>query len=259
MTRNGVITDLDEALDDSIRDGAAGGEMPPGTTLASMRENGPVRLQRSGLDPLAMANATDIEADETFSPWTRHVKDKWPYPTLTRRAQFYIDHDWFLEAGEELPVQKYPPKMGGNYPLMITSGHNRWSVHATNIANKMMLQTHRGRPHLVMSPADATPRGIKDNDEVVVHNDMGHAIIPVKISPSVRPGQIICYAGWDHYQFREWRGTSNFEGAMIKWLHLAGGYGHLKYWPFMWAPNHVDRATRVEVTRYDRSANGRRR
>ncbi len=258
-TAGGQMVDEMQMTAEGVEVSARMGVVPKGTTIETLRKKGPVRFTGWGMLPTAQTHGTDLNPDETMAPMRNHVEKKQVYPTLTRRAQFYIDHDWFLEAGEELPVQKYPPKMGGNYPLMITSGHNRWSVHATNIANRMMLQTHRGRPHLVMSPADATPRGIKDNDEVVVHNDMGHAIIPVKLSPSVRPGQVICYAGWDHYQFREWRGTSNFEGAMIKWLHLAGGYGHLKYWPFMWAPNHVDRATRVEVTRYDGSANGKRR
>jgi hypothetical protein len=34
---------------------------------------------------------------------------------------------------------------------------------------------------------------------------------------------------------------------MIKWLHLAGGQGHLRYWPIQWQPVPIDRAVRVEV------------
>jgi hypothetical protein len=60
---------------------------------------------------------------------------------------------------------------------------------------------------------------------------------------------VVCYSGWDPYQFRDWHSPSYAEGAMVKWLHFAGGYGHLKYWPFMWQPTHVDRATRVEVSK----------
>jgi nitrate reductase alpha subunit len=177
------------------------------------------------------------------------VEKKEPYPTLVRRAQFYIDHDWFLEAGEELPAHKDPPKMGGDYPLMLTSGHNRWSIHSGNIVNRTMLETHRGHPHLVMNPGDAAQRGVQDDEEVRLHNDMGAIMVRLKLSPSVRPGQVICYSGWDPYQFREWRGPSDLEGAMVKWLHFAGGYGHLRYWPFMWQPTHVDRATRVDVSK----------
>ena len=139
--------------------------------------------------------------------------------------------------------------MGGDYPLKLTSGHNRWSVHGTNIVNRRMLETHRGHPHLVMSTADAAQRQIADDEEVCLYNDMGTINVRIKLSPSVRPGQVICYAGWDPYQFRNWDGPSNIEGAMVKWLHFAGGYGHLRYWPFMWQPSHVDRATRVDVAK----------
>jgi anaerobic selenocysteine-containing dehydrogenase len=141
--------------------------------------------------------------------------------------------------------------MGGDYPLVLNSGHNRWSIHANNIANRLMLETHRGRPHLVINPDDAAQRGIQDDEEVRLHNDMGSITVRVKLASSTPPGQVICYAGWDHYQFRNWGGPSNVEGAMVKWLGFAGGYGHLRYWPFMWTPLQVDRATRVEVSKID--------
>jgi DMSO reductase family type II enzyme molybdopterin subunit len=255
-TAGGESVDEMEMTAAGIEGSAATGVVPEDTTIETLREKGVVRFTGWGLFPFAQSHATDLKPDETMAPLRNHVEKKQPYPTLVRRAQFYIDHDWFLEADEELPIQKDPPKMGGDYPLMLTSGHNRWSIHATHIANQTMLQTHRGHPHLVMSPDDAARRGFQDDEEVRVHNDMGSIAVRVKLSPSVRPGQVICYSGWDHYQFRDWRGPSNVEGAMIKWLHLAGGYGHLRYWPFMWAPNHVDRATRVEVSKIDRRRDG---
>jgi nitrate reductase alpha subunit len=213
-----------------------------------MRKKGVERFTDWGFFPYAQTYATDIKPNETMTPFRHHVEKKQVYPTLVRRAQFYIDHEWFLEAGEELPVHKPPPKMGGDYPLILTSGHNRWSIHSNNIVNRLMLQTHRGRPHLVMSPRDAAQKGILDDEEVRVHNDMSSFTVRVKLSPATRPGVVICYNGWDPYQFRDWHGPSDLEGAMVKWLHLAGGYGHLRYWPFMWQPTHVDRATRVEVS-----------
>ena len=173
-----------------------------------------------------------------------------PYPTLVRRAQFYIDHDWFLEAGEELPVHKDPPKMGGDYPLMLTSGHNRWSVHSTNIVNRIDAGDASRPAAPGDEPGDAARRGVRGRrGGARSTTTWARSSYALKLSPSVRPGQVICYSGWDPYQFREWRGPSDLEGAMVKWLHFAGGYGHLRYWPFMWQPTHVDRATRVEVSK----------
>jgi hypothetical protein len=37
------------------------------------------------------------------------------------------------------------------------------------------------------------------------------------------------------------------EPGMVKWLHLAGGYGHLRYWPLQWQPVPIDRAIRVDI------------
>ncbi len=249
FTGGGTMVDEEAITAEGVETSVLMGVVPEGTTIETLREKGSVRFKDFGLFPNALSYQTDVKSDETMSPLRNHIEKKVPYPTLVRRAQFYIDHEWFLEAGEELPCHKDPPKMGGDFPLVLTSGHNRWSIHSTNIVNQVMLETHRGRPHLVMSPIDAAARGVADDEEVRVHNDMGAFLVRLKLSPSVQPGQVICYSGWDPVQFRGIRGPSDVEGGMVKWLHLAGGYGHLRYWPFMWQPTHVDRATRVEVSK----------
>ncbi len=247
LTLGGNLTTEEQVATEMVRDGTMTDSLPDDLSLAKLKKQGYQRFTGLGLSVLDLNQAADIKPDETFAHSTWHTKKKLPYPTLTRRAQFYIDHPWFLEAGESFPGHKDPPKMGGDYPFVLTSGHNRWSIHSINITNRMMLQTHRGRPHLVMSPVDAAKRGIEDNDEVRVYNDVSDFLVPVKLSPSVRPGQVICYNGWDPYQFRGWRGPMDVEPGMVKWLHLAGGEGHLRYWPVQWQPTPVDRAVRVEV------------
>ena len=225
------------------------GVLPEGTTLETMREQGYVRWANLGIGARSLGQGTEIRPDETFSPFRHHTEKKAPYPTLTRRAQFYIDHPWFLEAGEELPRHKDNPSMGGDYPFTITSGHNRWSIHALNIAHRLMLATHRGRPHMLMNPDDAARKGIGDHEEVRVHNDLGSLEVPVKLSHTVRPGQVILYNGWEPYQFRGGWGTNTVEAGMVKWLHLAGGYGHLQYWPMEWSPVPTMRGSRVDVAK----------
>ena len=245
----GEFSEPDKLVDKWIVDSATAGNVPEGTSLQSLRRDGHVRLQNWGLSPLSFAQASDLRPDETHSPYRWHVEKKVPYPTLTRRAQFYIDHDWFLEAGEALPAHKDNPAMGGDYPLELTSGHNRWSIHAQNVTDPILLQTHRGRPQLWMNPDDALARGIIDGEEVRAHNDAGEFIVRVVPAPSVRPGQIICYNGWEPFMFRGWRDPANVEPGMVKWLHLASGYGHLRYRIGCWQIVTVDRGTRVEVSK----------
>jgi nitrate reductase alpha subunit len=230
-----------------VADGTLTGALPEDLTFADVKREGYVRFQDWGMSVLALNQAGDIEPDSTFATLTWHTRDKLPYPTLTRRAQFYFDHPWFIEGGEAWPAFKPNPKMGGDYPFFMTSGHNRWSIHSIQIANKLMLETHRGEPHMVMNTADAMRRDIGDDEEVRVYNDMGSFKVRVKTSPSVMPGQVIVYNGWDPYQFNGWRGPMDLEPGMVKWLHLAGGYGHLRYWPIQWQPTPVDRGVRVDV------------
>ena len=68
-----------------------------------------------------------------------------------------------------------------------------------------------------------------------------------RVTPAVQPGQLIMYNGWEPYQFKEWQDLSNIEPGMVKWLHFAGGYGHLRYRPLHWQPVPIDRAVRVDV------------
>jgi nitrate reductase alpha subunit len=133
---------------------------------------------------------------------------------------------------------------------MVTSGHGKSSAWSINTASKIMLEAHhRGEANMYMNNGDAAMKGIQDNEKVRVYNDHGATIVPVKLSPSVQPGQVIIYNGWDPYQFKNWEGCNEFEPGMVKWLHLAGGYGHLRYFYGNWLPVPSDRAVRVEVAK----------
>ncbi|HET6615717.1 MAG TPA: molybdopterin dinucleotide binding domain-containing protein, partial [Dehalococcoidia bacterium] len=251
ITKNGYFADDDVVFNEMITDSAVAGTIPPETTLETMRETGFVRFTDWGRSPMALAQASDLRPDQTHSPFRWQTEKKEPFPTLTRRAQFYIDHEWFLEAGEELPVHKESPSQGGDHPLEMTGGHPRWSVNSTNMTNKVILNTHRGRPTVYVNTVDARARGIDDGDEVRVHNDVSEAFVEARVTPSVRPGQVIMYNGFEPYQFRQWRDTANVEPGMVKWLHFAGGYGHLQYRALHWQPVPIDRGVRCEIERVD--------
>jgi DMSO reductase family type II enzyme molybdopterin subunit len=247
FTLNGAVREEEAFWDEAIRDNAAYGLLPEGTTLETAREKGAVRRTGWGFIGMGLAQASTIEPDKTHNPFRWHTEEKQPYPTLTRRAQFYIDHEWFMEAGEELPAHKENPNHGGDRQFRLTSGHPRWSIHSMNMTNNVILNTHRGEPFIFLNPEEAKEKGIENGEEVRVVNDAGHLNISVKLSPSVRPGQLILYNGFEPYQHREWFSQSDVEPGMVKWLHMAGGYGHLKYRPWHWQPIPVDRGIGVDV------------
>lgn len=246
-TANGLWVEPETIVDEMLRDTALIGTIPADASLEDVRRKGHYRWESLGITPRALSQATDIKADETFVPFRKHVEDGEPYPTYSRRAQFLIDHPWFIEADEHLPRHKEPPAVGGDHPFMVSSGHNRWSIHSLNISNHLMLETHRGTPHLVINGEDAAELDLKDNDLVRVWNDFGEYRVPIKTSETARPGQVVMYNGFDNFQFPDWAGPNDAEPGMIKWLHLAGGYGHLKYWAMQWQPCPTMRNTRVSI------------
>ncbi|OFV85109.1 MAG: hypothetical protein A2W26_05955 [Acidobacteria bacterium RBG_16_64_8] len=206
-----------------------------------------MRWQSWGMAGHGLAQGATINPDQTHNPFRWHTEEKVPYATLTRRAQFYIDHDWFIEGDEALPTHKENPNHGGSYPFRMTSGHNRWSIHSMNLTNNIIQNTHRGEPFVFINDAEAEKRGIKNGDLVRVFNDAGATLISAKLSPSVRPNQIIIYNGFEPYMHKGWYAQGDIEPGMVKWLHLAGGYGHLKYRPLHWQPIPVDRAVAVDI------------
>jgi len=248
-TLKGAVRDLDVYWDELIRDNAVYGILPKESTLATMREKGHERFTNWGMVGHGQSQAATLKPDEMHNALRWHTEDKIPYDTLVRRAQYYIDHEWFLEAEEELPTHKEPPPGHGgrNRRFEMTSGHNRWSIHSMNMTNNIIQNTHRGEPFASISDTDADDLGIENGEQVRIVSDAGDTLVAAKISPSVRPGQVVLYNGFEPYQHENWYGQADVEPGHMKHLGFAGGYGHLKYRLFSWQPIPADRAVRVDV------------
>ena len=111
-------------------------------------------LQEKGFIRVDDSQDVQFGPDSNFSyQMLSSVRGKKPYSTLTGRQQFYIDHEWYLEVGEQLAVHKEPVAAGGSYPLRLTGGHNRWSQHSIFRANQPLLRLQRGSPVAYLSVA----------------------------------------------------------------------------------------------------------
>jgi nitrate reductase alpha subunit len=180
-----------------------------GVDWEQLKKRGWARFTSVGNSIASIGTAAKIEPDDTITPFTDHVFEKKPYPTLSRRIQFYLDQELYEEMGEQLPVHKDPPTAGGSYPLMLTGGHTRWSIHSAWRDDKLMLQQQRGEPVMWMNDGDAAARSIRDGDRVRVFNDLDAFEIMAKVAPITRPGQVIVYHAWDNFQFRGQKGFQN--------------------------------------------------
>jgi DMSO reductase family type II enzyme molybdopterin subunit len=213
------------------------------------KEKGYARYNDIGISPLAIGNAGKLEEGKAFIPLTYHLHDKYPYPTQTRRIQFYIDHDLYLEHDEHLPTYKAPPKIGGDYPLMMTGGHTRWSIHGVWRDNRLMNRLNRGQPYIMIGVEDAKARGINDGDWVRCYNDVGSFELRVKVTHAMRPGQAFMYHAWENYQFEGKGEPRHVSPSPINPVELAGDHAHLRVGMLEGQPNCFDRDTRIEMER----------
>jgi nitrate reductase alpha subunit len=146
-----------------------------------------------------------------------------------------------------LPTHKDCPNAGGNYPLQVTGGHARWSIHSDWVDDALILALQRGEPALFMNTDDAAARNIVDDDTVDVFNDVASFRAKVIVSAAVRPGQAIIYHAWENYQFEGWGHFKSVMAAPLNPIELVGDYGHIRPDALIAMPGQSDRDTRVEI------------
>jgi DMSO reductase family type II enzyme molybdopterin subunit len=238
--------DNDEAVLDHVLSRSSSTK---GITWSEARQRGAMRAKSVGGWGTTSGIGSEVEPQGSLSPSRIHVEGKHAWPTLTGRQQFYLDHPWFVEADEVLPRWKPLPGIGGRYPILLTGGHTRWSIHAIWRAEPKLLRLQRGEPSMWMSVEDARQRGVNDNDFVLVRNEQGEFRVRARVAAAVAPGEAILYHAWEPFQFPDWRGNMEVVASPYKPVHLVGDYGHLRYRVFESGPMHVPRGVPVEIER----------
>jgi len=231
----------DEAAADFI---LAHSDETKGMTYAAL-QSGPKRFVAT--DPTAWTS--DVRPGLAYTPFQHQVENKKPWRTLTGRQQFYIDHPWYLDLGEALPVAKAP--LSGRYPLFWNTPHGRWSIHSTWRDNRYTLRLQRGLPIAYLSPEEAEKRGIRDNDWIKIFNEGGYCVVKVKILPGEPPGRITMYHGWEKYLGFQHGGWQSLTRVRINPTQLVGKYGHVNFRLNYWGPTGNNRDCRVDVARWD--------
>jgi DMSO reductase family type II enzyme molybdopterin subunit len=247
FTMKGYLKTHADALKELVGLAEATGMFNKGTTLDTLKKDGKAELASFGGGLYNDWVANEYDPNKPFYSLRRHVDNNVAYSTETRRAQFYFDHDWYLETGEQLPVYKEPPKIGGDHPFTITGGHPRHSVHTMQIAQPALMRLHRAQPVIHMNDEVAAKRGIENGEKVEVFNDFADFKIMVRTSPTVAPNQVIVYM-WDGHQFEEWKVYNRLLIGQPKTLHLAGGYEQQRFLMMSGSPAPaMDRSVRVDI------------
>jgi len=246
LTLNGQIRD-NRDIAQFLLDNSTG---IPDVTYAELAERGFVRVDDS--------KGTQFGPGSPFSFQTlASTRDKQPYETLTRRQQYYFDHDWFLAEGEQLPVHKDPLANPG-HSMRLTMGHARHGIHSMWRDDSLLVHLQRGEPDVYVNDGDARARGVADGDLVRVHNNHGSFVAMAHTSSSMQPGQLFMYHGWDPMMFR---GRQNFSavistGGLLKPTSLVGDYGHIGYKTPNYVPNLTFHDTTVSFEKFVETGRG---
>lgn len=220
-----------------------------GMTVDGLKKTGISKYTATGA--IAYQNQlynADWKGEGVLQAMQHFTKDKWRWPTLTGRQQFYIDHPWFVGAGESLPSYKPSPKAGGDYPFQMVSCHARHSVHSVWRDTPLLLRLQRGEPVLYLNPADIKGVGIQDGDYAEVFNDLGSFQMRVKESTMVRPGIAYYFHAWEPYQFKDHKSHKWISPGLMKPMHFAGSdEGHIQWRFAIWEPGTAVQDTRAGI------------
>ena len=249
VTKNGKLSP--DNLEGNARDAYENTRNREDIPWEKAKEIGLIAATYLPLSARGIGNACDITPHEPIVPLTWHTDKKEPYPTQTRRMQFYVDHDWYFEFGVALPGHRDNAVPGGDYPLGITGGHARHSVHSNHAEDPTLLRLQRGEPVMFVAKQDADARGIEDGDMVEAYNDVASFQVKTTVSGSVRPGQVIIYHSWENFQFKNWTHFQTVMPSALDPLDLAGGHHHISAKSDVFHPGFNDRGTRVELRKVD--------
>lgn len=237
--------------------------------LAAEHEGKRITFADTQARPVPVITSPEWSGSETggrrYSPFTINVERNKPWHTLTGRQHFYLDHDWMIELGEQLPIYRPPldmtalfgePKIGhcsepgigavgeNGVTVRYLTPHSKWSIHSAYQDNLHMLTLSRGGQAIWMSPADAAKIGVADNDWIEAINRNGVVVARAIVAHRMPEGTVFMYHAQDRaVNVPRIEGTANVNGAkgkrggihnaltriMIKPSHLIGGYAQQSF------------------------------
>ncbi|MBF6355097.1 nitrate reductase subunit alpha [Nocardia higoensis] len=192
-------------------------ERRTGTELADLAleaEGKRITFADTQARPVPVITSPEWSGSETggrrYSPFTINTERLKPWHTLTGRQHFYLDHDWMIELGEQLPIFRPPldmtalfrePGVGDVTERGVTvrylTPHSKWSIHSAYQDNLHMLTLSRGGQSIWMSDKDAAKIGVADNDWIEAVNRNGVVVARAIVSHRMPEGTVFMYHAQD--------------------------------------------------------------
>lgn len=209
-----------------------------------------------------------VDEGRPYSAYTLNTEYNVPWRTLTGRQHFYLDHEYYILAGEALPV--YKPNLSENalneavsekegLKLNYHTPHGKWNIHSTYFDNLRMLSLSRGGQVIWINNQDADKYNIRDNDWVEVTNANGIVVCKTVVSSRMPSGVCYIYHATERTINVPLTSSTGKRGGnhnsltrvRLKPLGMVGGYGQLSYYFNYWGPVGVNRDTYVIVKKLD--------
>lgn len=234
--------------------------------LAAEHEGKRITFADTQARPVPVITSPEWSGSETggrrYSPFTINTERLKPWHTLTGRQHFYLDHDWMIELGEQLPIYRPPLDMSALFrePAIGSVGagavgergvtvryltpHSKWSIHSAYQDNLHMLTLSRGGQAIWMSDRDAAKIGVTDNDWIEAVNRNGVVVARAIVSHRMPEGTVFMYHAQDRaVDVPRIEGTPDLRAGkgkrggihnaltriMIKPTHLIGGYAQQSF------------------------------
>ncbi|HEX6582349.1 MAG TPA: molybdopterin oxidoreductase family protein [Thermoleophilaceae bacterium] len=100
-----------------------------------------------------------------------------------------------LHARYEPPAEVGDAELAQRFPLALVTPKTHLFLNST-FANQRRQHSAQPRPELVISPEDASERGVEDGGQVRVFNDRGAFECTARVSDDARPGVLVAPMGW---------------------------------------------------------------
>ncbi|WP_299947351.1 nitrate reductase subunit alpha [uncultured Microbulbifer sp.] len=224
------------------------------THLAKPKEDEKIRFADIVAQPRKIISSptwSGLEDEHvSYNAGYTNVHEMIPWRTITGRQQFYQDHEWMRDFGENLCVYKPPinlktvqpvlnQKPNGNKEILLNwiTPHQKWGIHSTYSDNLLMLTLSRGGPIVWMSEHDAKLAEVEDNDWIEIFNVNGAIAARAVVSQRVPDGMAMMYHAQERIVNTPGAETTGTRGgihnsvtrAVMKPTHMIGGYAQQSY------------------------------
>ncbi len=139
---------------------------------------------------------------EPFIAFEDNIRDpeNHPFPTPSGKIEIFSQRLYDMHHPEIPALSHYVPAHEGpedalsaKYPLQMITWKGKNRANSTQYANPWLQEVQIQK--LWINPQDAQKRGIKQGDEVRIHNDRGVSIVPAEVTPRIIPGVVAMQAG----------------------------------------------------------------